>query len=819
MSGTILESIKQLTKNLNEDYKGDYKGAFNDLIIEQGDIWYDVKKHSGDINFSVVRKDDIDWEDYISIDIHCYFDANSVDLDTDDFGRWGCSARDCFEVDEIEIDVNERGYAKGDPRMESRACELLHITPEELSALKDECAKIAIPQLEQYAAEDIVDYPEDFLRHWEYEPNDYWDDYPRSSFESLKEAKAETWNWEGYIEYKDMELVFDDNPDKRPGRVYVDVDFYLDWDEALEALAHITGRSIEELKEISDEEYYALCSKYYNELADHFYDEAYDLAYDDYRGHHNSKVTVHTHERDRYWGESLNEDLESNEDDEWEIEIDIPNWYYDIASMIDSEKEAWEEYIREFIDQDEELDDDDMEEVKKDFANEFLYQDGKDLERHLNNSVKIESRLEDLYISGTKRDLYDAIMEDKGDSYTSHTLSWLQDYVKEEEQKIKILTIPSLVKFDYYGNDRVDYDESFKKNHKGKELNEDVKKEIQIQNNENIERDNEELNPPIDLDYFPNNMGINLSSVKSEKWVEQDDGQLKKIEIEFDPTNNKEASEDLNESFSIVDVNGDPINMEKLTPEEIKVLKNFKNSSWNFFPGSFTKDGHLKYAVWYWDTKKQDGYYEGDFFNGEDRDLKTLKKDFVKFINKNRIHLDKASICVVGDEGEIYHPDVYTFKITQEPRKQIIESIVSQEDREDILAEVEKVLTDYYGKNGYYVCTDDKEITGKLDYVEAEEWEWRGKEGCDLRMSFTVDRYTTIDCQCALKEVGIDFSSMNKEECMNYIHSKEFLEKVDEVSYEHVDVSFDKYSYEEDREADRYDHEEQMWKARRDMED
>ena len=51
----------------------------------------------------------------------------------------------------------------------------------------------------------------------------------------------------------------------------------------------------------------------------------------------------------------------------------------------------------------------------------------------------------------------------------------------------------------------------------GESLTEDKEFEIKIQDNENIEEDNEELNPPIDLDYFPNNMGINLSNVKSEK--------------------------------------------------------------------------------------------------------------------------------------------------------------------------------------------------------------------------------------------------------------------------------------------------------------
>lgn len=70
-------------------------------------------------------------------------------------------------------------------------------------------------------------------------------------------------------------------------------------------------------------------------------------------------------------------------------------------------------------------------------------------------------------------------------------------------------------------------------------LDEDVEKEIKIQDNDNIIEDEKELDPPIDLEYFPNKMGINLNSVKSEKWVEQDDGQLKKVEIEFDPATKK----------------------------------------------------------------------------------------------------------------------------------------------------------------------------------------------------------------------------------------------------------------------------------------
>ena len=74
-------------------------------------------------------------------------------------------------------------------------------------------------------------------------------------------------------------------------------------------------------------------------------------------------------------------------------------------------------------------------------------------------------------------------------------------------------------------------------------LNEDIEKEIQISDNKNIEDDAKELNPPISLDYFVNNLGINLNSVKSEKWTLTDDEQLKKLEVEFIPAEKEEAFE------------------------------------------------------------------------------------------------------------------------------------------------------------------------------------------------------------------------------------------------------------------------------------
>ena len=89
----------------------------------------------------------------------------------------------------------------------------------------------------------------------------------------------------------------------------------------------------------------------------------------------------------------------------------------------------------------------------------------------------------------------------------------------------------------------IEYRDSLVKVLDKKNLQEDVTKELKIQNNENIEKDIEELEPPIEPEYFPNNMGINLSSVKKEIWVQQDDGQLKSIEVEFDPATEEEKEE------------------------------------------------------------------------------------------------------------------------------------------------------------------------------------------------------------------------------------------------------------------------------------
>ncbi len=49
---------------------------------------------------------------------------------------------------------------------------------------------------------------------------------------------------------------------------------------------------------------------------------------------------------------------------------------------------------------------------------------------------------------------------------------------------------------------------------------------------------NDELNTvecPFPLSVIPNNMGINLCSVDNVEWVEQEDGQLVSITINFNP--------------------------------------------------------------------------------------------------------------------------------------------------------------------------------------------------------------------------------------------------------------------------------------------
>lgn len=45
---------------------------------------------------------------------------------------------------------------------------------------------------------------------------------------------------------------------------------------------------------------------------------------------------------------------------------------------------------------------------------------------------------------------------------------------------------------------------------------------------------------PLPMDIFPNRMGINLCSVDSVEWEEQNDGQIKKIIINFIPNNEGE---------------------------------------------------------------------------------------------------------------------------------------------------------------------------------------------------------------------------------------------------------------------------------------
>ncbi len=44
---------------------------------------------------------------------------------------------------------------------------------------------------------------------------------------------------------------------------------------------------------------------------------------------------------------------------------------------------------------------------------------------------------------------------------------------------------------------------------------------------------------PLPLNVIPNHMGINLCSVESLSWTEQEDGQLMNLTINFNPNNEK----------------------------------------------------------------------------------------------------------------------------------------------------------------------------------------------------------------------------------------------------------------------------------------
>ncbi|MDA1378708.1 hypothetical protein PCI56_01110 [Plesiomonas shigelloides subsp. oncorhynchi] len=49
-------------------------------------------------------------------------------------------------------------------------------------------------------------------------------------------------------------------------------------------------------------------------------------------------------------------------------------------------------------------------------------------------------------------------------------------------------------------------------------------------------------NCPLPLDVIPNHMGINLCNVESIEWVEQDDGQLVELKINFIPSGNDQPA-------------------------------------------------------------------------------------------------------------------------------------------------------------------------------------------------------------------------------------------------------------------------------------
>ena len=109
-----------------------------------------------------------------------------------------------------------------------------------------------------------------------------------------------------------------------------------------------------------------------------------------------------------------------------------------------------------------------------------------------------------------------------------------------------------------------EYDFKLGKQNKNESLEEDVK-EIQVRDNDNIEKDAEEC--PLPLEVIPNEMGINLSNVEKVKWEEQEDGQLKKIEIDFNP------GDDLEEGImGAPGINDSNANKEllKILPQELK---------------------------------------------------------------------------------------------------------------------------------------------------------------------------------------------------------------------------------------------------------
>jgi len=58
---------------------------------------------------------------------------------------------------------------------------------------------------------------------------------------------------------------------------------------------------------------------------------------------------------------------------------------------------------------------------------------------------------------------------------------------------------------------------------------------LKIAGNDNFVKEAEVKRPPVDLDYFPNVMGINLCSVESETWTRRPDGQLEEVVIKFIP--------------------------------------------------------------------------------------------------------------------------------------------------------------------------------------------------------------------------------------------------------------------------------------------
>lgn len=156
-------------------------------------------------------------------------------------------------------------------------------------------------------------------------------------------------------------------------------------------------------------------------------------------------------------------------------------------------------------------------------------------------------------------------------------------------------------------------------------LDEEMIRTIKISGNDDIEEDNDELKPPIDLDYFPNKLGINLNSVESETWTRQDDGQLTDINIKFIP-----ADEELNEALSMRDIYRYRAELQRLTYHQPIIQQNGRFDFYN------VKDNEVDYLI---------------------RQLRNL--DYIDYVQKNAGKYDFSHPNFKGLQPRLYN--VYGF--------------------------------------------------------------------------------------------------------------------------------------------------------------